>query len=166
MRTETQRITTFDRKVERIERRAKSPQQQDHEAPARQRLSNPVVFLIVATTIAVVGLLYLIQTSQVAGLGYTLSNLENERLEKSLENQQLTYQVAGYEALPRIEPVVRHELGMLPIDSHVFISVPRPASDELQVPPSEAPRHRSLGERIWNRLTGEAQASNTTGSAP
>lgn len=164
MRTETQQIPALDRQVERVERRANAPQHAS--VPSRQRLSNPVVFLIVATTIAIVGLLYLIQTSQVAGLGYTVSNLENERLEKSLENQQLTYEIAGYEALPRIEPVVRNDLGMQPIDTHIFLSVPRPASDELLVPQSETPKHRSLGERIWDRLTGEAEASNTTGGAP
>lgn len=164
MRTETQQIPTLDRDVERMQRRtivraADAP-------PVRPRLSNPTVFLIVATTIAVVGLLYLIQTSQVAGLGYTVSNLEAERLEKSLENQQLTYQVAGYEALPKIELAARGQLGMLPLDARIFLSVPRPASDELTAPAPETPKQRSLGERIWDRLTGEAEASHPSVSAP
>lgn len=164
MRTETQPIPTLDREAGRAERRtivrpASAP-------PPRQRLSNPAVFLIVAATIAVVGLLYLIQTSQVAGLGYTVSNLAAERLEASLENQQLTYQVSGYEALPKIELSARGQLGMLPIEERIFLSVPRPASDELVVPPPEIPKRRSLGERIWDRLTGEAAASHPVRSAP
>ncbi len=164
MRTGTQQIPSLDREVVRDDRRTIV---RPESAPAVQRrLGNPAVFLIVATTIAVVGLLYVIQTSQVAGLGYTVSNLEAERLEKSLENQQLTYEVAGYEALPKIELAARGQLGMLPIDAHIFLSVPRPASDELAVPAAETPDQRSLGERIWDRLTGEAEASHPVESAP
>jgi hypothetical protein len=164
MRTETQQIQTLDREVGRIERPTIT--RPDDAPSSPRRLSNPVVFLIVAATIAVIGLLYLIQTSQVAGLGYEVSNLEAERLEKSLANQQLTYQVAGYEALPKIELAAKGQLGMLPIDAHIFLSVPRPASDQLVVPAPETPKQRSLGERIWDRLTGEAEASHPVVSAP
>ena len=164
MRTETQQIPTLDREVEQNQRR--TIVRPERATPVKRRLSNPAVFLIVATTIAVVGLLYVIQTSQVAGLGYTVSNLEAERLEKSLENQQLTYEVAGFEALPKIELAARGQLGMLPLDAHIYLSVPRPASDELDVPAPETPKRRSFGERIWDRLTGEAEASHPAGGAP
>ncbi|MDQ3547639.1 MAG: hypothetical protein M3439_02370 [Chloroflexota bacterium] len=164
MRTGTQQIPALDREAGQVQRPAIARPRS--APPVRPRLNNPAVFLIVATTIAVVGLLYLIQTSQVAGLGYTVSSLEAERLEKSLENQQLTYQVAGYEALPKIELAARGQLGMLPLDSHIFLSIPRPASDELVVPEPETPPQRSLGERIWNRLSGEAEAGHPAGSAP
>jgi cell division protein FtsL len=164
MRTETQQIQALDHEIGQVERR---PRVRPDRAPeSRQRVSNPVLFLIVAATIAVVGLLYLIQTSQVAGLGYEVGRLETERLEKSRENQQLTYEVAGYEALPKIELAARGQLGMEPIDSNIFLSVPRPANDELIVPAPETPRQRSLGERIWDRLTGEAEASHPAGDAP
>ncbi len=164
MRTGTQPIPTLDHEVAWDERRTIA--RPESAPPVRRRLSNPVVFLIVATTIAVVGLLYVIQTSQVAGLGYTVSSLEAERLEASLQNQQLTYDVAGYEALPKIELAARGQLGMLPIDAHIFLSVPRPASDELELPAPEPSKQRSLGERIWDRLTGEAEANHPAGSAP
>jgi hypothetical protein len=164
MRTETQQLPQLDREVGRDQRPAIS--QPVSAVPVRTRISNPVLFLIVAATIAVVGLLYLIQTSHVAGLGYEVSNLESQRMAKSLENQQLTYQVAGYEALPKIELAARGQLGMQPVDSHVFLTVPRPASDELSLPEPETPKRRSLGERIWDRLTSEAEASHPAGSAP
>ncbi|MEX1158431.1 MAG: hypothetical protein WEC79_05825 [Thermomicrobiales bacterium] len=164
MRTGTQPIPTLDREVERSARDALARPAQ--AGPAPRRLNNAAVFLIVAAAIAVVGMLYLIQTSQVAGLGYEVSNLEAERLEKSLENQRLTYQVAGYEALPKIELAARGQLGMLPIDAHIFLSVPRPASDELLVPTPQTTKQRSLGERVWDRLTGEAEASHPAGDAP
>jgi hypothetical protein len=164
MRTETQPIRTLDREVEQHQRSAiRRPAE---ATPTPRRLGNPAVFLIVATTIAIIGLLYLIQTSQVAGLGYTVSQLENDRMAASLENQQLTYQVAAYEALPKIELAARGQLGMLPIDARIYLSVPRPASDELNVPPAETPKGRSVAERIWDRLTGEAEASHPVGSAP
>lgn len=164
MRTETQPIRTLDREVGRVERPTMS--RPAGAATGRRRLSNPIVFLLVAATIAVVGLLYLIQTSQVAGLGYEVSNLESERMRTSLENQQLTYQVAGYEALPKIELAARGQLGMSPVDARVFLTAPRPASDELPVPTPETPKQRSLVERIRDRLTGEAEASHPAGSAP
>jgi len=164
MRTGTQQIPALDREAGQVQRRAIA--RPARAEAVRPRLNNPAVFLLVAATIAVVGLLYLVQTSQVAGLGYTVSSLEAERLEKSLENQRLTYQVAGYEALPKIELAARGQLGMQPIDAHIFLSVPRPASDELVVPEPETSRQWSLGERIWDRLTGEAEASHPAGSTP
>jgi hypothetical protein len=164
MRTEAHQIQTLDQEIGQAARR---PRILPERAPdARQRVSNPILFLIVAATIAVVGLLYLIQTSQVAGLGYEVGQLETERLEQSRQNQQLTYDIAGYEALPKIELAARGQLGMEPIDAHIFLSVPRPANDELTVPAPETPKQRSLGERIWYRLTGEAEASHPAGAAP
>jgi cell division protein FtsL len=131
--------------------------------PTRQagrRLNNAATFLVVALAIATVGLLYLVQTSKVAGLGYTVTRLEQERVERSLENQQLSYQIAQLQALPRVEEMAREQLEMGPVEDDIYLSVPRPAADELAVP--QAPRRvrRSVFERIWDRLTGEAEATH------
>jgi cell division protein FtsL len=127
--------------------------------PAR-RMNSAHVFVIVVLTISMVGLLYLVQTSHVAGLGYKVSSLERERNEKSLENQRLTYQIAQKQALPEIEQVALEDLRMQPMGDHIYLTVHAPASAELATPTREEGRKRSLGERIWDRLTGEAEVNH------
>ena len=92
-----------------------------------------------------------------------MSQLEQARLEKSLENQQLTYEIARQQSLPAIERIAREELEMVPVEqagTRLYITVPAPATEELPVPEPEAGDQLSLGERIWARLTGTAHASN------
>lgn len=128
------------------------------------RMNGAVMFTIAALGITMVGLLYLIQTSQIAGLGYEVSRLERERLEKSLENQALTYELSRFQALPAIEQVAIEDMGMLPVDDPIYLTVQSPPSDELIVAEPQAGTRRSLGERLWDALRGEAEASNTEGT--
>jgi cell division protein FtsL len=128
--------------------------------PATPPLNTAALFTIVVLTIATVGLLYLVQTSQVAGLGYEVSRLERQRTEKALENQQLSYEVARLQALPRVEQEALGQLDMQPLDDYLFLTVPLPASEELPAPPAAATRERSVVERIWDRLTGRAEATH------
>lgn len=132
-------------------------------APPIRRLNNAWLFTLVAVAITTVGLLYLVQTSHVASLGYEVSRLERERLDKSLENQKLTYDIARQQSLPAIEQIAREELGMEPVEqtgTRLYITVPEPAIAELPVPESETGDNLSLGRRIWARLTGTAHSSN------
>jgi cell division protein FtsL len=124
------------------------------------RVNNAAVFAVVALAITTVGLLYLIQTTQVASLGYEISRLERERVAASLENQRLTYEVARYEALPEINRIAQERLGMQPLDDYVFLTVTLPPVDDLPLPSPEPAEVRSLPERIWDRLTGQATAAN------
>ena len=128
--------------------------------PAAPPLNTAALFTIVVLTIATVGLLHLIQTSQVAGLGYEVSRLERERTAKALENQQLSYDVARLQALPQVEQVALEQLGMLPVDDYIFLTVPLPPSDELGTPEPAPARERSVLERVWDRLTGRAEATH------
>ena len=130
----------------------------------RSRMNGAVMFTIAALGITMVGLLYLIQTSQVAGLGYEVSRLELARLEKSLENQALTYELSRFQALPSIEQVALEDMGMESVVDPIYLTVQSPPSDELIVPEPQAGTRRSLGERLWDALRGEAEASNTAGA--
>jgi cell division protein FtsL len=142
-----------------------SPELRPTIAPTARRINSAGLFTIVALAIMTIGLLYLVQTSHVASLGYEVSRLEQERLEKSLENQQLTYDIARQQSLPAIERIAREDLEMEPVEqvgTRLYITVPAPTEDELPLPEPEAGTDLSLTGRIWARLTGTAHASNPT----
>lgn len=122
------------------------------------------LFTVVALTITVVGLLYLIQTARVASLGYELTRLERERAAVALENQRLTHTVANYESLPAIERIAVDTLDMQPVSDYTFIIVPLPQQHELAVPGVEAPPEPSLAQRVWERLAGKSTVVNAGGS--
>ena len=130
---------------------------------APKPLNAAMLFAVVALSITVIGLLYLVQTAQVASLGYELTRLERERAAAAIENQKLTYAVANYESLPRVEQIATGQLDMQPIDDYRFLVVPLPAHDELSLPDPLARTEQSLSHRIWERLTGQSTATNTGG---
>lgn len=131
-----------------------------------RRLNNPLMFVVIVLTISIVGLLYLVQTSHVASLGYDVSRLERQRMEVALENQRLTYEIARRQSLPAIEKIALDDLEMQPMGEHIYLTVPAPATEQLQLPSPQEGRTRSLGERIWDRLTGEAEANHPVEVAP
>lgn len=124
----------------------------------KARISSAIIYIVVAVLITAVGLLYLIQTNHVAGLGYEMSQLQRERTVLSNRNEQLNYALAGYESLNQIESIAIGQIGMQDADSTLFIDVPRPASDQLDVPDVTTSVGPSLLERVWNGLTGSSVA--------
>lgn len=122
-----------------------------------------LLFAVVALAITVVGLLYLIQTAQVASLGYEVTRLERERAAAALENQQLTYTVANFESLPRVEQIAVNSLDMQPVDDYAFLIVPLPPRDDLPLPSVEEQAEQSFAQRVWERLAGQSTATNAGG---
>lgn len=122
----------------------------------RWRISSAIIYIVVAVLITAVGLLYLIQTNHVAGLGYEMSQLQRERAALSLRNEQLNYTIASYESITQVESVAIGQLGMQESDEYVFLSVERPASDQLAMPEAPSPARPSLLERVWNGITGSS----------
>ncbi|MCO5176021.1 MAG: hypothetical protein M9890_03465 [Thermomicrobiales bacterium] len=55
---------------------------------------------------------------------------------------------------------------MQPMDAHVYLTVPAPATEQLALPSPQEGRTRSLAERILDRLTGEAEANHPVEGAP
>lgn len=144
-----------------------SPQQRAPvTTPRPRRLNNAMMFVLIALTISSIGLLYLLQTSHVAGLGFEVSRLERQRMDAALENQRLTYEIAKRQSLPAIEKMARDRLDMQPMTAHIYLTVPAPASEQLELPSPQEGRTRSLGERIWDRLTGEVEANHPIEVAP
>lgn len=136
---------------------------ESHTRPRGARLNNAWLFTIVALAISLIGLLYLVQTSQVASLGYEVSRLERERADKALENQRLTWELSRYQSLPEVERQATGRLGMEPLEQvadRMYLTIPAPAAAELPTPEPEAGDDLSLPERIWARLTGTAHAAN------
>lgn len=128
------------------------------EPAPQRRVSTALIAIVVAILITAVGLLYLIQTNHVAGLGYEMSQLQRERAVLQNRNEQLNYTVAGYESLMQVEGIALGQLGMVEADEYVFLSVPRPATDQLVLPEPDADGGPSLLDRIWEGLTGKSTA--------
>jgi cell division protein FtsL len=122
---------------------------------ATSRLNGAIVFALAALTIGAVGLLYVVQTSHVAKLGYEASRLQREREARALENDQLAYEVARYQSLPLVERVAVEQLGMTEMSAYRFLAVARPVQAELATPTPLAETRPSLMRRVWNRILGQ-----------
>lgn len=135
--------------------------------PAKQRrLSGALVFALCAALIAAVGMLYLMQTSHVASLGYELSRLQAEQSRESLTNQQLAAEIAELQSLDRAESTARNALGMQPMEEFAYLNVSVPAELELPRPEPSGGDERGLVERTWDRLMGSGSARDGQESAP
>jgi len=139
----------------RHERRPAARQDVVRARPVRhKRINGAIVFAICAALIAVVGMLYLMQTSHIASLGYELSRLQAEQGRESVVNQRLAAEVAELQSLDRAERTARNVLGMQPMASYVYLDVEQPAQTELPLPEAPAGDERGAFERVWDRLFG------------
>ena len=131
------------------------------EKPTRQRkpMHDATLFALVACLVGAIGIVYLLQTSEVASLGYRVSELERERADLSAINQQLSYDTAMRQALPAIEQRAA-VLGMQPITDLIYLNVPTPLNTELPVPTPEPPTHTSLLKRVTSRLMDASHAAD------
>lgn len=121
---------------------------------------------IAAIALTVIGLLYLIQTSQVAQLGYDMSRLQSREDALALEISELQYEVARYESLHTVEEMAEQRLGMVPMTNYEFIDVQEPAQRELSLPEPRAAKQDSIVERVINTLAGTGYAEDPSHSDP
>lgn len=105
-------------------------------------------------------MLYLFQTSAVAGLGLELSDLQREINAQSLRNEELSYQLAYYESLPVVERIAVEQRGMQPMQSSMFLAAQRPGDDDLVAPATPEPQHRSVARRALDRLFGRSKSAD------
>jgi cell division protein FtsL len=115
---------------------------------------------IAAIVITVIGLLYLIQTSQVAQLGYDMSRLQTEREQLSLDVSELKYEFARYESLYTVEQVATEQLGMVHLTNYDFIEVEAPVHRELPVAQPVSGEDRTLFGRVVRSMLGIGEASS------
>jgi cell division protein FtsL len=118
---------------------------------------------IAALAIGVIGILYLIQTSQVAELGYQLSHLQSQHDDLALDNSRLAYQVGRYESLDTIQQVATQQLGMTHLENYQFLQVQRPPQENLIPLPAEHFPNRSLFERAKGALLGIGHSHGVEG---
>lgn len=146
--------------------RTRSARRNVQPAPARRHpylvLNGATMVSIAAIALTVIGLLYLIQTSEVAQLGYDMSRLQTEREDLTLEISELEYEVARHESLQTVEEVAVTELGMAPMTSYEFIQIQAPVERNLSLPQERSTDSPGFFERIGDALMGVG----TAGSEP
>ena len=104
------------------------------------RLQLVPLLLFAAGAVAVIGLLRVVQTSQVTTAGFAMQSLQQEKLELGTNVRQLEAEVASLSSLDRIEREAKR-LGLeLPERvSYVSVNVARPATAEDLLPARFAP---------------------------
>ncbi len=119
-------------------------------------LNGVAMVIIAAVALTAIGILYLVQTAKVAGLGYEFSRLQNQYYSLSLENSKLGYDVARDQSLDKVSQVATQQLGMTPLKNFQFLQVERPANDNLPPLPPDVIPQKSLFERIKAAIIGES----------
>lgn len=133
--------------------------------PATQRprpryvtLNGATMVTIAAVALSIIGMLYLVQTAHVAGLGYELSRIEQRRDELAIENARLGYEIARYESLDTIQEIAVQQLGMTPLTRYQFLRVEQPRREQLTAPAPPPVPAESLWQRIERAIAGVGRA--------
>lgn len=129
-------------------------------------LNGASLVVVAAIALGIIGILYLIQTSQVAQAGYQLSHLQTQEDQLTNANEKLRYQVDHDHSLPVVQQVAIAKLGMVPLHTFMFLQVDRPAQDQL---PPLGPEHRahvSLWARVREALLGSNRADHVDTPPP
>jgi hypothetical protein len=79
--------------------------------------------LLILITVSLIGWLYLTQASSLATISFQIEQHRAELSKLDQQNAQLELEIAGWEALPRIEQRAR-ELGFGPRSQVLYLSVP------------------------------------------
>ncbi len=123
-------------------------------------INGATMVAIAAIALTVIGILYLIQTSEVAQLGYDLSRLQSQRDTVTMEISELEYEVARYESLQTVEEVAVTQLGMTPMSNYEFIEIQQPAERNLTIPAPAEPEKQSFFERVVDAVFGVGSAES------
>ncbi len=97
---------------------------------ARKSSGIAALGIIVLIMAAIVSTLYLMQTSNIAIVGYDLRKLERQRLELEIKNEQVRMEIDSLRSLPVIERRAS-ELGMSLPTSVIFVEKPTTPEEEL-----------------------------------
>lgn len=125
---------------------------------------------------SLLGVVYLVEITRVASLGYTLSTLRDRQTRLEHEQALLAYQVSAERTLAQVDHLARGQYGMRSIDQVTpetaaranppakaasasatpvkqFLTVQRPAP-VAPATPTPAPAALGFGERLWRQLAG------------
>lgn len=125
---------------------------------------------------SLLGVVYLVEITRVASLGYTLSTLRDRQARLEHDQAQLAYQVSAERTLAQVDHLARGQYGMRSIDRVTpeaaagasapakaaapgatpvkrFLTVQRPAPVATPTP-APTPAAVGFGERLWHQLAG------------
>ena len=130
------------------------------------------LFAVAALALSLLGLLYVIQISHVARIGYRLSDIQGRQAALDREQELLLHRLNAERTLARVSDVAQREYGMRPLAGtglagattaagakptagprHRFLTVQRPP---VVAPRPDRTRGTDLGlvDRLWNRIVG------------
>lgn len=110
---------------------------------ARRTSGIAALGMLVLIMAALVSTLYLMQTSNIAIVGYDLRKLERQRLELEIKNEQVLMKIDRLRSLPVIERRAS-ELGMALPTSVIFVE--KPPTPQKSFKPTEQPFSSTLIE--------------------
>ncbi len=86
-------------------------------------MDSATLFMVGVTLLALTCLLYLLQTSRVAVLGYQIQQVQTQRVEEERRTGNLEYEIGVREGLPAVEEYARKELKMRPAENYRYMRV-------------------------------------------
>ena len=84
-------------------------------------MDSATLFMAGVTLLSLTCLLYLLQTSRVAVLGYEIQQAQIERARETRRADELRYAISRRESLPAVEKYARTKLGMRPVQRYEYI---------------------------------------------
>ena len=87
-------------------------------------MSSATLFMVGVTLLSLTCLLYLLQTSRVAVLGYEIQQVQIQQEAAKREAENLMYERDNLESLPTIEKYARLRLEMRRVEDYTYVRVP------------------------------------------
>ncbi|MBA2363853.1 MAG: hypothetical protein H0V86_10015 [Chloroflexia bacterium] len=87
-------------------------------------MNSATLFMVGVTLLSLTCLLYLLQTSRVAVLGYEIQQVQIQQTAAKREAENLMYERDGRESLPTIEKYARLRLKMQRVERYTYVRVP------------------------------------------
>lgn len=114
-------VLTRPRRIERAPIRAARVRRR--RFPWYFEMDSAVLFMAGVSLLALTCLLYLIQTSRVAVLGYEIQYVQMQQAAAVRDADALRNAIARKESLPAVETYARTKLGMKPVEKFTYVRV-------------------------------------------
>lgn len=124
---------------------------------ARRRISRFTVASFALLAVGVVGLVQVLQTTQVAATGYEVRALEREQQNLDADIRLLEAQIASSSNLEQIQKDATTRLGMVRADQKVRVAADVPAPAIIPLPRRYVPTQETKeppGVAWWERMLG------------
>lgn len=109
--------------------------------PRFTRINRRALFLPLLLLAALVSLLYLGQTSDIAATGYAIADLQNQQQTLEMRHEQLEFKIAQLKSLDRVDQEATTRLHMGPPQRVVYVTAPSAPATIPTPTPAPAPTH-------------------------